>query len=57
MEVVDTIVGIMDGFDPFFGSTAADETDDARKKALAEIVRSKENSAGPRKGRHHDQAD
>jgi len=41
MEVVETLRGIMDGFDSFFDSTAAEETNDARKKALASIVRSK----------------
>jgi hypothetical protein len=50
MEVVDTLLGIMDGFDPFFDSTAAEETDDARKKALAEIVRAKDNGGGAKKG-------
>src|SRR5882672_1428042 len=41
MEIVETLRGIMDGFDPFFDSTAAEETNEARKKALASIVRSK----------------
>ena len=43
MEVVETLLGIMDGFDPFFDSTAAEETDEGRKRALAMIVRSKGN--------------
>ena len=38
MEVVETLRGLMDGFDPFFDSTAAEETNEARKKALAAIV-------------------
>ena len=32
----------MDGFEPFYGLTAGEETDEARKKALAVVVRSKE---------------
>ena len=39
MEVVETLRGLMDGFDPFFDSTAAEETNEARKKALAAIVK------------------
>jgi len=45
MEVVETLRGLMDGFDAFYESTAAEETDEARKKALAEIVRTKGNGA------------
>jgi hypothetical protein len=41
MEVVETLRGLMDGFDPFFDSTADEETNEARRKALAAIVRSK----------------
>jgi len=41
MEVVETLRGMMDGFDSFFNSTADEETNEARKKALASIVRSK----------------
>jgi hypothetical protein len=41
MEVVETLRGLMDGLDPFFDSTAAEETNEARRKALATIVRSK----------------
>jgi hypothetical protein len=41
MEVVETLRGLMDGFDPFFDSTAAEETNEARRKALAAIVRTK----------------
>ena len=43
MEVVETLLGIMDGFDPFFTPTAEEETDEGRKRALAMIVRSKGN--------------
>ena len=46
MEVVEALRGIMDGFDPFYDSTAAEETDESRKKALAAIVRSKANGGG-----------
>ena len=42
MEVVEALRGIMDGFDPFYGPTAGEETDEARKKALAAVARSKE---------------
>ncbi len=41
MEVAETLRGIMDGFDFFFEPTEAEETNEARKKALASIVRSK----------------
>ncbi len=50
MEVVERLQGIMDGFDSFFGSTSKEETDEARKKALAHIVGSKENG-GTARGR------
>jgi len=32
----------MDGFDPFYGPTAGEETNDARRRALAEVARSKD---------------
>jgi len=41
MGAVETLRGIMDGFDPFFEPTEAEETNEARKRALATIVRSK----------------
>ncbi len=41
MKVVESIRGAMDAFDAFYDSTAKQETDDARKKAIAAIVRSK----------------
>ena len=50
MAVVETLRGIMDGFDPFYGTTQGEESDDARKKALGEIVRVKGDGAGA-KGR------
>ena len=50
MEVVEALRGIMDGFDPFYGPTAGEETDEARGKALAVVARSKE-YADPAKGR------
>ena len=42
MDVVEALRGIMDGFDPFYGQTAGEETDEARRRALAEVARSKE---------------
>jgi hypothetical protein len=50
MDVVEALRSIMDGFDPFYDSTVADETDEARRKALAAIARSKE-YADPARGR------
>jgi len=41
----------MDGFDSFYDSTAAEETDEERKKALAAIVRTKADAAATGKGR------
>jgi len=42
VEVVEALRGIMDGFDPFYGPTAGEETDEWRRKALAAVARSKE---------------
>lgn len=42
MEVVEALRGIMDGFDPFYGPTEGEETDEARRRALAAVARSKE---------------
>ena len=42
MEVVEALRGIMDGFDSFYGPTADEETDEARRNALAAVARSKE---------------
>jgi hypothetical protein len=42
VEVVEALRGIMDGFDPFYGPTAGEETDEARRRALAVVARSKE---------------
>jgi len=53
MEVEETLRGIMDGFDTFYDSTAAEETDEARRKALAAIVSSKGDGIGG-KGRDAD---
>jgi hypothetical protein len=41
MKVVESIRGAMDAFDAFYDSTAKEETDDNRRKAIAQIVRSK----------------
>ena len=41
MKVVESIRGAMDVFDAFYDSTDKQETDDARKKAIATIVRSR----------------
>ncbi len=41
MKVVESIRGAMDAFDSFYDSTARQETDDAKRKAIATIVRSK----------------
>src|SRR5208282_640360 len=41
MKVVESIRGAMDAFDAFYDSTARQETDDAKRKAIATIVRSK----------------
>jgi len=50
VDVVEALRGIMDGFDPFYNPTAAEETDEARRKALAAVARSKE-YADPARGR------
>jgi hypothetical protein len=50
VEIVAALRGIMDGFDPFYSSTASEETDEARRRALAAIARSKE-YADPARGR------
>jgi hypothetical protein len=42
VNVVEALRGIMDGFDPFYGPTAGEETDEARRRALAAVARSKE---------------
>ncbi len=41
MKVVESIRGAMDAFDAFYDSTSRQETDDAKRKAIAAIVRSK----------------
>ena len=41
MKVVESIRGAMDAFDGFYDSTTKQETDDAKRKAIATIVRSK----------------
>ena len=41
MKVVESIRGAMDAFDAFYDSTSRQETDDAKRKAIATIVRSK----------------
>ncbi len=50
MEIVEALRGIMNGFDPFYGPTAGEETDEARRRALAAVARSKE-YADPARGR------
>jgi hypothetical protein len=42
VNVSEALRGIMDGFDPFYGPTAGEETDEARRRALAVVARSKE---------------
>jgi len=41
MKVVESIRGAMDAFDAFYDSTSRQETGDAKRKAIAQIVRSK----------------
>lgn len=41
MKVIESIRGAMDAFDGFYDSTSKQETDDAKRKAIAAIVRSK----------------
>lgn len=41
MKIVESIRGAMDTFDAFYDSTVRQETDDAKRKAIATIVRSK----------------
>jgi len=48
MKVVESIRGAMDAFDAFYDSTERQETDDARKKAISTIVRSKGEWGTPR---------
>ena len=50
MKVVESIRGAMDAFDAFYDSTSRQETNDARKKAISSIVRSKGDWSTP-KGR------
>jgi hypothetical protein len=42
VNVIEALRGIMDGLDPFYGPTAGEETDEARRRALAAVARSKE---------------
>ena len=42
VNAIEALRGIMDGFDRFYGPTATEETDEARRKALAVVARSKE---------------
>ncbi len=48
MKVVESIRGAMDAFDSFYDSTSKLETDEARRKAIAAIVRSKGDWGTPR---------
>lgn len=48
MKVVESIRGAMDVFDAFYDSTSRQETDDAKRKAIARIVRSKGDWGTPR---------
>jgi hypothetical protein len=41
MKILESIRGAMDAFDAFYDSTSSQETNDAKKKALSTIVRSK----------------
>src|SRR5271155_5106181 len=41
MKIIESIRGAMDAFDGFYDSTAKHETDDAKRKAIAAIVRAK----------------
>jgi hypothetical protein len=41
MKVVESMRGAMDAFDSFYDSTSRQETDDAKRKAVASIVPSK----------------
>jgi hypothetical protein len=41
MKVVESLRGAMEAFDAFYDSTSRQETDEARRKAIAAIVRSK----------------
>lgn len=41
MKVVESIRGAMDAFDEFYDSTSKLETDDAKRKAIAAIIRAK----------------
>jgi hypothetical protein len=48
MKVVESMRGAMDAFDVFYDSTLRQETDDARRKAIAAIARSKADWGTPR---------
>jgi hypothetical protein len=48
LKVVESIRGAMDAFDAFYDSTSRQETDDAMRKAIAAIVRSKGDWGTPR---------
>jgi len=48
MKVVESIRGAMDAFDGFYDSTTRQETDDAKRKAVNQIVRSKGDWGTPR---------
>jgi hypothetical protein len=47
MKVVESIRGAMDAFDAFYDSTAKQETGDAKRRAIATIVRSKGDWSSP----------